>query len=211
MRLLDLPPHQSQFQSITSKDEINLYNWIDQAFVQLLYLKKLWIPTKDWSETDDRIEEDQRDQNWLILKESFQHQILNPLGFKYGHHLVESNLNQLIQTICPEKGEEIIEWMSEKTSDVIWPGLVRLRADQTIARKYWESESRRFSTRFGGVPRGLGKDGEMLEIDEEMGEPCEWVDGPDSDSDHRVEEVMKTAEGILIKEFIEERQLRSKS
>ncbi|KAH9807628.1 hypothetical protein DFH28DRAFT_1192138 [Melampsora americana] len=63
---------------------------------------------------------------------------------------------------------------------------------------------------------GLLKDGEMLEIDEAMGEPCEWFDGQELDSDHhhsddQVEEVMKTAEGILIKESIEECQLQSKS
>lgn len=239
MRLLDLPPHQSLWQSINSKDEINLYNWINEAFGQLLYIKKLWIPSNDWNETDDRIEKRQLDENLEILKDSFQKQILRPLKSKYGEHLVESNINQLIKsqygahsllddddesqdesflkpaiiwrTRCAETGEEVIEWMSEKTSDVVWPGLVSLNSNQTIARRYWESEARKFAKQIGGIAKGLGKHGEMLEIDEEIGEPCDYLDESvaDHSDDTQLQEVINTAEGILIKEFIEERSLHS--
>ncbi|EGG02965.1 uncharacterized protein MELLADRAFT_72680 [Melampsora larici-populina 98AG31] len=239
MRLLDLPPHQSLWQSIGSKDEINLYHWIHEAFGQLLYLKKLWRPTDDWNEMDDRIEKDQLEENLSILKDSFQHQILGPLESRYGNDVVESNLNQLIKSHhgsdslsnsnknvnrtegdssflkpaivwrrkCPETGEEVIEWMSERTSDVVWPGLVSLRSDQYIPRIYWESEARRFANRNGGVPRGLGPDGQMAKVDEAIGEACEWADSQSDSVEGGVElqEVIKTAEGILIKQFLEER------
>lgn len=212
MRSFDLPPHSSLWQSITPDDELRLYRWIDEAFGQLLYHKRLWTPSVHWSEADDVQERDRRAHYLLLLRQAYNDQLIKPLEAQYGPHAVSTALSDLNQTdfvepavvwesVCSETGETVLDWMAEKTADVLWPGLVSCGPSHIVARRYWESEARRFAKLVGGKARGMADDGSMVELDPEIGEPCEI--GMDEAG---LDEARKMAEAVLVKEFIAERE-----
>ncbi|KAI8459076.1 hypothetical protein BY996DRAFT_6430040 [Phakopsora pachyrhizi] len=233
MRNLDLPPHRMLWQSIEPKHELSLLRWTDQAFGQLLYQKRLWKPSHDWGIEDDRQEEEMRLKNLEILRSGYEEQILGPLKDMYGPSEVTvaiSNLSKEQQLYCepaivwetgdPETGKNVLEWMSEYTADVVWPGLVRCKAEYQIARRYWEAEAREFSRSRGGVPMGLGTDGECLEMetDEERRERLELTNKtfkgsggqsfdeiPRKPSDFQSQEIRNISESILIKQYLSQR------
>lgn len=224
MRNLDLPPHRSLWQSINSHHEHNLYRWIDQAFGQLLYMKSLWKPSDDWKPKDDMEESNRREDYLQLLRTAYQDQIVTPLQLRYGHEPVASLLSSLKrdeeifieppivwEATCPESGDTVLEWMSERTADVVWPGLVSCQAHHTIARRYWESEARSFASQVGGVAKGMGPHGQMLDVHPELGDPSQWIHDNNPDSTYSLDEEMheatSTAEAILIRQYHEDRQL----
>lgn len=230
MRNLDLPPHQDLWQDINASDELALYKWINEAFGQLLYQKGLWKPSLDWTLEDEEAEATQREENLQLLRRLYEEQILEPLKKRFGDAEVTtllSNLpkNQKIynepaiiwQSINQKTKENSLEWMSEYTADVAWPGLVSCKPSYQLARKYWEAEARKFAELTGGVACGMGNNREML--------PCEkenQISPTNSALDHETLDCQykfasssymnkQAAEAFLIKKFIKERNLSIKN
>ncbi|PLW39148.1 hypothetical protein PCASD_07599 [Puccinia coronata f. sp. avenae] len=136
MRNLDLPPHQELWQGINPTDELSLYKWVDEAFGQLLYQKGLWKPSSEWSPDDDIAEAAEKEENLKLLREAYEEQVLNPLKKQFGDSEVTIALSKLPedqqiykepaiiwQSINQKTQETSLEWMSEYTADVVWPGL----------------------------------------------------------------------------------------
>ncbi|POW16877.1 hypothetical protein PSTT_01022 [Puccinia striiformis] len=214
MRNLDLPPHQELWQGINATDELALYRWVDGAFGQLIYQKGLWRPSRDWGPEDDEAEAIQRAENLNLLRTAYEEQIVNPLKERFGSSEVTIALSELRddQTIYTEPaiiwqsvdrktGEISLEWMSEYTADVAWPGLA-------------------FSKSVGGVARGLGKDGEMLPFDNETEGGS--TAGNHSSLDPKPLEYQSpilaaahanqmAAEAVLMKKLLQERNLSPKN
>ncbi|MBW0519777.1 hypothetical protein O181_059492 [Austropuccinia psidii MF-1] len=217
MRNLDLPPHKNLYQEINSTNEIFLLNWVQEAFTQLLYSKKLWKPNHDWSELDDKFENEERLKNLKLLKEIYQNQIIKPLQDRFGHSEVEialSNLSEdqhifcepaiIWQSIDKQSGETTLEWMSEFTADVIWPGLVSCKPTYEFARRHWEAEARQFSQTVGGIACGMGENGEMLPIMTEDERKQLEALASSTDSNFSSSQERHIAESILIKQFLQE-------
>ncbi|KAG0139496.1 hypothetical protein CROQUDRAFT_666403 [Cronartium quercuum f. sp. fusiforme G11] len=210
MRNFDFPPHKDLYQKITKEDEMKLLNWIDESFISLLYYKKLWKPYKDWNLQDDLNEHQIRTNNLNLIKNEYQEQIIKPLKLKYNQNIINDILKNLNQsefkepaTIWESNQLNQIEWMSEKTCDILWPGLFNCQEDHLINRRYWESVSRQFSKLNGGFPRGMSSNEIMLDLLNEIGEPVEiGIDDKEEGDD----QVKKVAEELLMKQFLEERQ-----
>lgn len=226
MRNLDLPPHQELWQGITAKDELSLYRWIDEAFGQLMYQKGLWKPSSDWGPEDDQAEAERRSENLRLLQVAYEEQIVNPLKKRFGDSEVTIALSALREdqklycqpaviweSVDPQTGVISLEWMSEYTADVVWPGLASCRAEYQIARRYWEAEAREFAKSIGGVACGMGENREMMPIASEeereallrppSSEPREPFESRSS-TQFASQANRHAAEAVLIKKFLEE-------
>lgn len=224
MRNLDLPPHREVWQGINPTDELQLYRWINEAFGQLLYMKKLWKPCLDWSPEDDQTELELNHENYQLLQIAYQDQIVNPLKNRFGDDQVTIALSNLRDDeqlyIKPAiiwrsknmEGEISLEWMSELTADVIWPGLVSCKPEYEVARRYWESEAKKFSESMGGVPCGMSPDGQMLAADDKVEELTQHHHQQQQNPYqfepsflHSAKDHQRLAEAVLIKKFLQER------
>ncbi|KAA1087331.1 hypothetical protein PGT21_029175 [Puccinia graminis f. sp. tritici] len=232
MRNLDLPPHQELWQGINATDELALYRWVDEAFGQLIYQKGLWRPSKDWGPEDDEAEAIQRVENLSLLRTAYEEQILNPLKERFGTSEVTIALSELRddqklykepaiiwQSVNRKTNEISLEWMSEYTADVVWPGLVSCQPSYQVARRYWEAEARLFSNLIGGVARGMGENGEMLPFDSRDNDDLGQTDSSLDENIHEFQSSIlssaqankQAAEAVLIKKFLEERNMSSKT
>ncbi|OAV98175.1 hypothetical protein PTTG_00253 [Puccinia triticina 1-1 BBBD Race 1] len=229
MRNLDLPPHRELWQGINATDELALYRWVDEAFGQLIYQKGLWRPSDDWGPEDDKAEAIQRVENLSLLRTVYEEQIVNPLKEHFGGSEVTIALSELSddqklykepaiiwQSVDRKSGDTSLEWMSEYTADVVWPGLVRCQPSYQVARRYWENEARLFSQSVGGVARGMGENGEMLpfETDDQRSQSDSSLDQNTLEYTSPIltsaQANKRAAEAVLIKKFLEERNLSSK-
>lgn len=172
MRNLDWPPHEPDWQSGSEEDDLELYNWVDEAYPQALYQMGLYTPP-DWTEEDAKEEIESQKELHELLKEGYHGEWLQSWRDDYGGAIIDEvhrrspDFSTPPALIWESRDSGRIEWMAHYTADCAFAYL--FECDFTPVnegpRKFWERQARLFARRMGGTAHGL-RGGPMLPYDE---------------------------------------------